>query len=641
VNAPPQLEWAEANQRFMVAEFVRLKELLGAPKAAEVDDDLEAGQEELPGPAAIDALAQTFGLSRFERDVLLLAAGVEMDAGLAERCGEALGQPQRSWATFGLALAALPDPHWSALAPVAPLRRWRLVEVDESVGLASARLQVDERVLHYLAGINYLDTRLQPLLRTLSPPRLMAEGQQRIAEEIARALETHDGPLPVVQLNGDDPDGQEDVAARAADDLGASLYVISSADLPTNPHESDALATLWSREAALSGTALLIEQAETANGAVVQRFVERTDGLIIVAARDPQHFRKPVLPFQVDRPDAPEQSKMWRTVLGDAAEGLDDALDGVAGQYRLSARRISATAPQIVALLDDDGLRSQISWPTVLRVGASALDSLAQRIEPKVGWEDLILADSQKSALREIASHVRHRLRVHHDWGFAEKGARGLGISAAFFGKSGVGKTMAAEALAGELGLELYRIDLSATVSKYIGETEKNLRRVFDAAEESGAILLFDEADALFGKRSEVKDSHDRYANIEVSYLLQRMEAYRGLAILTTNHRAALDTGFQRRLRFVVQFEFPGQEQRELIWRGIFPEATPLERIDYRKLARLNVAGGHIRNIALNAAFHAAEAGTPLSMTHLLRAAHLEAAKRESPITDAETRGWV
>ena len=202
-------------------------------------------------------------------------------------------------------------------------------------------------------------------------------------------------------------------------------------------------------------------------------------------------------------------------------------------------------------------------------------------------------------------------------------------------------KTLAAEVLAHELQLDLYRIDLSAVVSKYISETEKNLRRVFDAAEDSGAILLFDEADALFGKRSEVKDSHDRYANIEVSYLLQRIESYRGLAILTTNLKAALDAAFQCRLRFVVQFPFPDQALREAIWRSAFPARTPLDGIDSGKLARLNVTGGSIRNIALNAAFRAAGLEEPVSMAHLLHAAHFEASKRERPLSDAETRGWV
>ena len=232
-------------------------------------------------------------------------------------------------------------------------------------------------------------------------------------------------------------------------------------------------------------------------------------------------------------------------------------------------------------------------------------------------------------------------MTVYETWGFATKGLRGLGISALFSGVSGTGKTMAAEVLANELRLDLYRIDLSAVVSKYIGETEKNLRRVFDAAEEGGAILLFDEADALFGKRTEVKDSHDRYANIEVSYLLQRVEAYRGLAILTTNLKSALDTAFLRRIRFILSFPFPDLEQRAEIWRRIFPNQTPTRALDFAALARLNVAGGNIRNIAMNAAFLAANANEPVSMSHLLRSAQGEYSKLERSLTEGEIRGWV
>jgi SpoVK/Ycf46/Vps4 family AAA+-type ATPase len=229
---------------------------------------------------------------------------------------------------------------------------------------------------------------------------------------------------------------------------------------------------------------------------------------------------------------------------------------------------------------------------------------------------------------------------VYDTWGFAAKSARGLGISALFSGPSGTGKTMAAEVLANALQLDLYRIDLSQVVSKYIGETEKNLRRVFDAAQGGGVILLFDEADALFGKRSEVKDSHDRYANVEVSYLLQRMEAYQGLAILTTNLKAALDPAFMRRLRFLVHFPFPDQAQRAEIWRHIFPATTPTDGLDISRLMRLNVPGGNIRNIALNAAFLAADASEPVRMKHILGAARSEYAKLERPLTEAEIGGW-
>jgi SpoVK/Ycf46/Vps4 family AAA+-type ATPase len=229
---------------------------------------------------------------------------------------------------------------------------------------------------------------------------------------------------------------------------------------------------------------------------------------------------------------------------------------------------------------------------------------------------------------------------VNGEWGFAARYTRGLGLSALFAGPSGTGKTMAAGVLGRELDRDLYQIDLATVVSKYIGETEKHLRKIFDTAERSGAILLFDEADALFGKRSQVKDSHDRYANLEISYLLQRMESYRGIAILTTNMQNALDPAFQRRLRFVVQFPFPDAPSRESIWRRVFPASAPIAELDYERLAQLNVTGGSIRNIALLSAFLAADAGTPIAMSHILEAARTEYAKLDKPLAAAETRGW-
>jgi SpoVK/Ycf46/Vps4 family AAA+-type ATPase len=226
---------------------------------------------------------------------------------------------------------------------------------------------------------------------------------------------------------------------------------------------------------------------------------------------------------------------------------------------------------------------------------------------------------------------------VHEDWGFAGRGARGLGIAALFAGESGTGKTMAAEAIANEVRLDLFRIDLASTVSKYIGETEKNLARLFDAAEASGAVLLFDEADALFGKRSEVKDSHDRYANIEIAYLLQRIEAYRGLAILTTNLKSSLDKAFMRRIRFVVQFPFPDEAMRERLWRRQLPARAPLAAIDYAALARAPLSGGHIRAAALQAAFAAAARGSVIDGDLLTQAMRGEFAKLERPWSGGAT----
>ena len=350
-------------------------------------------------------------------------------------------------------------------------------------------------------------------------------------------------------------------------------------------------------------------------------------------------MRRATLQYEVNYPSRAERRQLWERVLGSSLPVSGSELDAVAVQFRLSARDIGEAA----AVLAADGRRADSAtlWRACRRGRPTKLSDLAQRIEPVAGWKRLILPDAQKQILSQIAMHMRHRLTVYDDWGFAQHSSGGIGVGVLFAGESGTGKTLAAEVLAHELHLDLYRIDLAAVVSKYIGETEKNLSQVFDAAEGTGAMLLFDEADALFGKRSEVKDSHDRYANIEVSFLLQRMEAFHGLAILTTNNKAAIDGAFIRRLRFVVQFSFPDLHQREAIWRASFPAATPLKDIDWAKLARLNVTGGTIRNIALAAAFLAAEQGKPVTMGHLLRAAGLDAAKREKPLNDAEIRGWA
>ncbi|HLP91147.1 MAG TPA: ATP-binding protein [Nostocaceae cyanobacterium] len=236
---------------------------------------------------------------------------------------------------------------------------------------------------------------------------------------------------------------------------------------------------------------------------------------------------------------------------------------------------------------------------------------------------------------------MRQRLKVYEQWSFVSKGSRGLGITALFTGDSGTGKTMSAEVIANELCLDLYRIDLSAVVSKYIGETQKNLRRIFDAAEAGGAVLLFDEADALFIKRTQVKDSNDRNANMEVNYLLQRLESYQCLAILTTNLKDSIDTAFLRRIRFIVKFNFPDIREREVIWQRIFPANVPTKGLNYAKLAQLSVAGRNIRNIALNAAFIAAEAGEELMLKHIKLAAQSEFQKIGKVLTESDFQGWV
>ena len=349
--------------------------------------------------------------------------------------------------------------------------------------------------------------------------------------------------------------------------------------------------------------------------------------------------------FTVNKPTNSEQQVIWQAKLGRNVQNLNGHLETLVSQFSMNLHTIETVATEVLGrqafqTKQEDDFQ-QILWETCRVRTRPQLDDLAQFIEPMADWHELVLPKQEKQVLRDIATHLRHRTKVYESWGFARKSNRGLGICALFAGASGTGKTMAAEVLANEFRLDLFRIDLSSVVSKYIGETEKNLRRVFDAAEDTGAILLFDEADALFGKRSEVKDSHDRYANIEVSYLLQRLEIYRGLAILTTNRKSALDTAFLRRIRFIVNFPFPDAGQRAQIWANIFPAETPKGALDMQKLARLNIAGGNVKNIAMNAAFLAAEADQPVQMKHLLRATRSEYAKIEKSLTESEVRDWT
>jgi hypothetical protein len=620
---PAALPWLEANQICLVAQFARLRARFGGPPP-----DPAAAQKTratMQAPPAFEALAACFGLSPFEADILLLTAGMEMDSGLVEAVGRL---------NFGVAMARLENPHWSALTPARPLRHQRLIEFDQRGGLTAAALTIDERILHALAGIGEPDQRLLPYIRRLPPPDWIAAEHRLLAAE-AVALMPSGSAAPLLHFAGDDEQGQEDVAAVAASGAGAALYAVAGDDLPPPGAQLEQFAALWAREALLLPAMLLIRAGGGLPHAARQ-LAESLPGQVMVAGADLPPVNRPVLRLDVNKPPPAGQKRLWLATLGGAADGLEPEIARISQQFRLNARAIQATG----ALFCNGKASRQGLWGLCRSVARPRLEHLAQRIVCRAGWDDLVLPAPQMRTLRHLAAQVRNRATVYDDWGFDAGGARGLGVSALFSGESGTGKTLAAEVLAGELGLDLYRIDLSAVVSKYIGETEKNLKQVFDAAEQGGALLLFDEADALFGKRGEVKDSHDRYANIEVGYLLQRMEAYQGLAILTTNLKNAIDRAFARRLRFAVHFPFPDAEQRLAIWRRAFPAGAPVNGIDPQRLAQLKVAGGNIRNIALNAAFLAADSKTKLGMAHVLEAATLESHKIERPLAESETRGW-
>jgi vesicle-fusing ATPase len=648
---------ASANQAWLASALGDLGALIRRP----------GGGEPLVRAAAdpassLNQVVEIFALTEFERDILLLCAGVELDDAFAQTCRNAA----RGEVTFGFALATLPGAHWSALAPTSPLRYWRLIEMRAGETLTTSPLRIDERLLHHLAGVSHLDERLHGVIRRHRPTGDLPRGQRQVVDRIA-ALWARPGvrgaEWPAVQLIGEEDAGAADVASAACASQGLGLCVMQAADLPQGGADRALFDRLWAREAALSAAGLLIETSsvdgpETLRA--VSAFAARARSAILIASREP--LPAPgvaVARFDIPKPSRAEQAALWRAALrrgtrcpGLAQAGseapddpaLTDAVDALTAHFDFGAATIAAASEIVLGEGGGDGDRRALAerlWETSRTQARGRMDDLAQRIVPAASWDDLVLPAEQTEVLREIVACVRQRAIVYEQWGFAAKGSRGLGVSALFSGPSGTGKTLAAEILAHTLNLDLYRIDLSQVVSKYIGETEKNLNRVFGAAEAAGAVLLFDEADALFGKRSEVKDSHDRYANMEVSYLLQRMEQYRGLAILTTNQQQALDPAFRRRLRFIVSFPFPEEAERRAIWARVFPAATPLEGVDPARLARLNVTGGNIRNIALGAAFLAADDGGPVTMAHLLRTARAECGKLGRPLTDAEVGGWI
>jgi len=621
----------------------------GDVQIAQLESEMKALEDGNPPPGLI-ALRQQLGLSKFEMEILALCAALELDTRVAGLCASAQDDSQRPYPTFALALALFDDPAWEALSPDRPLRYWRLIEINQpgAQPLTSSALRADERIVSYLKGLNTLDDRLatfvSPIDAGLVSGDLLPASQQAVADQIVQQWQRAPAniSLPVVQLLGPDSISKQLVATRVATELGLQIYKLSAESLPAQFGELETLARLWQRESALLPLALYLDAQEVdgetlEHGAPLGRFLSRADGVIFLGVRENwTSLSRANFPIDVDKPTTAEQESIWSQSLGEQAPG---AAKRLTAQFKLNGTTIAGIAGEALSdpQLQGNELAGKV-WTICCAKTRPRLDALAQRLDPKATWDDLVLPPEQTTLLHQISHQVGQRHRVYEEWGFAEKMNRGLGISALFAGESGTGKTMAAEVIANDLRLNLYRIDLSAVVSKYIGETDKNLRRLFDAADDGGAILFFDEADALFGKRSEVKDSHDRYANIEINYLLQRMEAYRGLAILATNLKSALDPAFMRRLRFIVNFPFPGPSERKLIWQKVFPIQAPREELDYERLGRFNLSGGNIHSIALNAAFAAAQSNSSVTMPILLSAARTEFHKLNKPISEADLR---
>ncbi|WP_394829220.1 ATP-binding protein [Pendulispora albinea] len=660
--------WHELNRRALYAslEVLRLRLLHGldvGPEArpdpdpepehgpetiasmlARAEDALEEAHAHLGSRGTLESLVATFDLSSFERDVLLLAAGPKLRPGfLAELRGNGAAHGPVA-ATFELAFRALPSPHWAAATPASPLRFHHLIELDRPEDPVQSPLRIDERILFFLLGLASLDSRLLGHLVPVPEPEYdLPADYARLARTI-RALWSGGSARPILQLGGPDPDGKRAIAAVGCAGAGLLLYAIRGADAQCDVAQRAMFARLIDRELALAGAALLIEidEDEPEEGRAARALMARMRMPVLIArARPLSNLPRPDVRVDVEPLGPEDQRRLWRAHIGAAIEREPQAVDEVVGHFRFGPGAIRSTAAAFHASDLGGGSAGARLWEICRRNGRSHTSDLVQRIQSDVGWDDLILPEGRKEGLAQIAAHLVHKTKVYERWGFGQRGARGLGLTALFYGDSGTGKTLAAEVIANHVRLDLWRVDLSRVLDKYIGETEKNLRRIFDVAEESGAILLFDEADALFAKRTEVKDSVDRFANVEVSYLLQRMEAYGGLAILTTNMYASLDSAFMRRLRFVEHFPFPRAEQRARIWERAFPKGAPISGLHMGRLAQLNLAGGNIQNIAVNAAFLAAAEGSAITMAHVLRAARRECEKLERQLADAEVAGWI
>ena len=603
------------------------------------------------GPAperdGLAVLVRRCGLSPFEQDTLVMAAAAELDQAVAGLCARAQGDPARRYATFGLALRALDGGHWDAVSAGRPLRALALVGVDRRAGgLTEGRLVVDDRILLALLGLDSVDERLSEVADAETPADavLPVRHQELMTQAVARWGECGDvGPLLV---QGTSTAARADFVRALTHALGAPrLWRLAVTNLPGDPADQLAVLRLLAREARLTGSPIVLDfdDADTGVLMVARRFAQRLTGLalrVVLSSADPVSG----LPAGVAIIDLPEvtlaeQVTLWHQALGPVASNMNGHVERLAGQFRLPTGQLRAAVSDASSVTDPAALTAEL-WAACRQRARVDLDGLAARIVPSARWDDLVLPARELSSLQDLLRHARHRAIVHEQWQVTGASRHGAGVTALFAGPSGTGKSLAAEVIAAELDVDLYRVDLSQVVSKYIGETEKNLRRVFDAAEHSGAVLVIDEADALFGQRSEVKDSHDRYANIEVSYLLQRMEAYRGLAVLTTNLQSNIDNAFVRRLGFIVTFPFPGHPQRKALWEKVFSGRVPVENLQPARLGQLNLSGGSIRNVAVHAAFLAAERGSPVTMADILRGARSEYDKLERPLTPTELAGW-
>ncbi|MFN0148889.1 MAG: ATP-binding protein [Dehalococcoidia bacterium] len=618
-----------------------------------------------PATAPFPRLREAFGLSPFDCDVVLLALAPELDRRYERLYAYLQDNVSLRLPAIDLALnllcadAAERIEQLDRFSPQAPLVAHRLITLADGGGAGLGRtFRLEEQVTSFLLGSFAMSEALAPHCHFREPAHPVAELAvfEEEARAIARALQQDAAGARVIDIHGHDEAGRLLLADGIAASCGGPLLVLDLASL-LRSGDFTGLLRLFLQAARLSGAVPCLANSDALAGdPVAARWlageVARWPGVTALAGE--ARLDLPGLetvPVAVGGLDFGARRRLWEAQAMRRGVSLPPpALDDLAARLRLTAGQLDDAVAdawwqaqwRAAAAGESDTGSVEVTvddlYAAACERSTSELAALSQRLRPSLGWDDIVLPGDASEQLRELCSRVARRRTVLDDWGFGRRLSLGKGTAALFSGPPGTGKTMAAEIVAAELKLDLCKIDLSSIVSKYIGETEKNLNQVFRAAERANAILFFDEADALFGKRSEVRDSHDRYANIEISYLLQKMEEYDGVAILATNLRQNLDESFIRRLAFTIHFPFPDEESRAAIWRTIWPSATPLAAdVCPEALARrFKLAGGNIKNIALAAAFLSAEDGSDVTMAHLVRATRREYQKLGKAMAPAE-----
>jgi broad-specificity NMP kinase len=579
-----------------------------------------------------DALPSSdLSLSKAELSVLWVLVAIALDPD-ARAMAKHFAAEDPTIAALGQLTSTDASTVFRFLSGSGALRRFLLIERSDGGGpdVHESRWTwaISRRVLAFLHG----DMSIDPALAGIAEIKSAAKPLSQIAaseQVVANVREAVRGGKVVVCVSGAPGLGRRTLLSAAAYEACTDVIEVDAKKLAKEPVQLKKQLKMIARECKLLARVPLICNVEAVGegiDAIGSELVSEIDGIVMVtcgAQRPAIRWGRPVIAVEMSAPTSAQRVELWKAELGQGS--VEDA-EFLATQYPLAPSVIHHAAQAAKARAAGRAIEPEDIYAGIRTVLDDRLGDYARRVTVTQTWDDLVLPNDQINAIAGLIARVRQRRRVYEQWGFAAKVGKGLGTTALFSGPPGTGKTMVAALIARDLGLELYQVDMAKLVSKYIGETEKQLGAMFDAAEAGHAILLFDEADSLFGKRTEVKSSNDRYANLETNYLLQRLESFTGICVLTSNHEANIDPAFQRRLSLHVRFELPDVDERAKLWRAMIPAAAPVEGgVSFDGLARrFAMTGGYIRNAALRAAFLAADEDSAISQAHLEYAAQLE-----------------